>query len=438
MESRPPSTGLAATGGRAIRWMDRTPIWVVGALAAGAIWAFLIATWGAHSAPVRLNVDLQVYRTAGHALYAGTFSYQNLYGVYTRLPFTYPPFGLFAVSPLSLIPADLVDEIWWGLNAVSLLLVVGLSLWKVSTLKGFRLCTMTALVAGLALWFVEPIRSNADFGQINTILILAVLLDTTCIRGRGRGVLVGVAAAIKLTPIVFVAFFLLQRDRRAALTSLATFLGAMAVGWIVLPSGSWWFWLTQIRQTSHIGNLAYLGNQSWRGLIARSSIPSGVATGLWVLAAAVTLAAAIVLARYLLADGRVIPAVFALALGELLISPISWTHHWSWLALAPAVAWSERRRLPGLSVALAALLTLAVWRPYWRATHDGWWFLKGNSLALLGVLILFGWAWAEWRLASGRSESVPLSLEAGNSSQTVPEQDTALPQLGSVGSPGHA
>jgi len=437
MESRPLSTRLESSAGRVIRWMDRTPIWVVGALAAGAIWAFLIITWGARIAPLRLNVDLQVYRTAGHALYAGTFSYQHLYGVYTDLPFTYPPFGLFAVSPLSLIPADMVDQVWWGVNAVSLLFVVGLSLRQVSTLKGFRLCVITMLVAGLALWFVEPVRSNADFGQVNTILILAVLLDTTRIRGRWRGVLVGVAAAIKLTPIVFVAFFLLQRDRRAAVTSVATFLGAMAAGWIVLPSGSSWFWLTQIGQTSHIGNLSYVGNQSWRGLVARLSIPSGVATGLWLVAAAVTLAAAVVLARYLLADGRIVPAVFALALGELLISPISWTHHWSWLALAPAVVWSERRRLPALSAALAALVALAVWQPYWKATHDGWWFLEGNSLALLGGLILLGWTWAEWRRASRRAEPAPRSVAAG-APDTAPEPHSAVPQLGSVGSPGHA
>jgi len=438
MQRRPPSTLPDVRAGRAVWWLDRTPVWALGALGAGALWAYLIATWGAHGAPARLNVDLQVYRTAGHALYAGTFSYQHLYGNYALLPFTYPPFGLFAVSPLSLIPAAVVDEIWWGVNAVSLLLVVGLSWRQVSALKGFRLYVITALVAGLALWFVEPVRSNADFGQINTLLILAVLLDTTCIRGRWRGVLVGVAAAIKLTPIVFVAFFLLQRDRRAALTSLATFVAAMAGGWIVLPSGSRWFWLTQIRQTSHIGNLSYVGNQSWRGLIARLSIPSGVASGLWLLAALVTLAAAVVLARSLLADGRMIPALFALALGELLISPISWTHHWSWLVLAPAVAWSERRRLPALSVALVALLALAVWQPYWKATHDGWWFPLSNSLALLGGLVLLGWTWAELRLASRPAQPAPLSVAAGSSSEPVADGDSALPQLGSVGSRGHA
>ena len=407
--------------------MDSTPAWALVALVAAAVWAYLIGTWGLPKPPITYDVDLQVYRTAGHALFAGSFSYQNTYGIYAHLPFTYPPFGLLVLSPLSLVPKGDVNQLWWLVNAVSLLLVVGLSLRKVSNLRGFRLGTLSALVAGLSLWFLEPVNANAYFGQINVILMLAVLVDTTCVRGRWRGVLVGVASAIKLTPLVFVAFFLVQRDRRAAVTSVTTFVGATAAAWIVLPSGSSWYWRDQIRQTSHIGNLYFLSNQSWRGLLARTSLSSHADTALWLVAAAVTLAAAVVLARFLVAEGRIIPAVFALSLGELLASPISWTHHWSWLALAPAVAWSERQRLPGLSAALVALLALAVWKPYWRATHDGWYFLKGNSLALAGGLVLFGWTWAEYRLAARktRSQTTPVGLL---SPELDLDQRSALPQ----------
>jgi alpha-1,2-mannosyltransferase len=420
---------LAARAGRVVGSLDGVPGWALTALVAVGVWAYLIGTWGGRSAPMTYNVDLQVYRTAGHALYAGSFSYQNWYGMYAHLPFTYPPFGLLALSPLSLVPKGVVNQLWWMVNAASLLLVVGISLRHVSNLRGLRLGALSALVAGLSLWFLEPVNSNAYFGQINVILILAILLDTTCVRGRWRGVLVGIAAAIKLTPLVFVAFFFVQRDRRAALTSVTTFAGATAAAWIVLPSGSSWYWRDQLRQTSHIGNLSYLGNQSWEGMIARTSMPSELATALWVIAAAVTLAAAIVLARLLVAEGRIIPAVFALALGELLISPISWTHHWSWLAIAPAVAWSERHRLPGLSAALVALLALAVWKPYWRATHDGWYFLKGNSLALAGGLVLFGWTWAEYRLVARKTR--PQSLAVGPLSPELdPDQRSAVPQVG--------
>jgi alpha-1,2-mannosyltransferase len=397
------SAGLVAGAERGVRLIDSAPGWAIAAFTAAGVWTYLIATWGARRMPTVYYVDLQVYRTAGHALYAGTFSYNNSYGIYTHLPFTYPPFGLFALSPLELVPNDLVYQLWWATNAVSLLLVVGLSLWRVSNVRGLRLGIVSALVAGLSLWFLEPVNSNAYFGQIDVILVLAILLDTTCVKGKWRGVLVGLASAIKLTPLVFVAFFLLQRDRRAAVTSAVTFAGATVAAWIVLPSGSSWFWHNEILSPAHIGNLAYLGNQSWRGLIARISMPSQLATALWLVAAAVTLATAIVLGRFLVAQGRVVSALFGLALGELLCSPISWTHHWSWLAVAPAVAWSERKRLPALSAALVGLLALAVWKPYWRATHDGWYFLKGNSLALVGGLVLFGWTWAEWRLASRRT-----------------------------------
>jgi alpha-1,2-mannosyltransferase len=427
------SADLLAGAKRGLGRMDGVPgwaPWVFVGLAATGVWAYLIGTWGTRSMPITYYVDLQVYRTAGHALYAGTFSYQNWYGIYAHLPFTYPPFGLLAVSPLSLVPKGEVSQLWWIANALALLVVVALSLRQVSTLRGARLGAVSALVAGLSLWFLEPVNANAIFGQINVILILGILLDTTCVRGKWRGVLVGVASAIKLTPLVFIAFFLVQRDRRAAVTSVATFAGATATAWIVLPSGSSWFLRNEILSPGRIGNLAFLGNQSWRGLIARLSWPSQAATALWLVAAVVTLAAAIVLARFLVDEGRMIPALFALALGELLVSPISWTHHWSWLAIAPAVAWSERHRLPALSVALVALLALAVWKPYWRAVHGGWWFLKGNSLTLVGGLVLFGWTWAEWRLAARKTgprapiTAGPVTVGPGA------DQRSAVPQLG--------
>ena len=136
------------------------------------------------------------------------------------------------------------------------------------------------------------------------------------------------------------------------------------------------------------------------------------------------------LCRFLVAEGRIVPAVFALALGELLCSPISWTHHWSWLAIAPAVAWSERHRLAALSAALVALLALAVWQPYWRATHDGWYFLKGNSLSLVGGLLLFGWTWAEWRLVSHQpSPRTPMAV-GSRTTGPEPDQRSAVPQVG--------
>lgn len=422
------SADLVSGAARGLKLVDSAPGWIVAALAAAGMWVYLIGTWGARRMPITYYVDLQVYRTAGHALFAGGFSYNNSYGIYTNLPFTYPPFGLLALSPLDLVPQGLVYQLWWMVSAASLLMVVGLSLARVSNVRGLRLGIITALVAALSLWFLEPVNSNAFYGQIDVILVLAILLDTTCVRGKWRGVLVGLAAAIKLTPLVFVAFFLVQRDRRAAVTSAVAFAGAAVAAWIVLPSGSSWFWHHEVLSPAHIGNLDYLGNQSWRGLIARISMSSQLATALWLIIAAVTLATAIVLCRFLVAGGRVVPAVFALALGELLCSPISWTHHWSWLAIAPAVAWSERRRLPVLSAALVGLLALAVWKPYWRATHDGWYFLKGNSLALVGGLVLFGWAWAEWRLTARRP---PRSTAVG--SQTAapdPGQRSAVPQLG--------
>src|SRR6185369_14582877 len=80
-------------------------------------------------------------------------------------------------------------------------------------------------IVALAAVYLEPVRANFDFGQINVVLMTLVLADTVPRRTPWpRGLLLGLAIALKLTPAVFLLYFALRRDGRAALVSVASFV----------------------------------------------------------------------------------------------------------------------------------------------------------------------------------------------------------------------
>jgi alpha-1,2-mannosyltransferase len=109
---------------------------------------------------------------------------------------------------------------------------------------------------------------------------------------------------------------------------------------------------------------------------------------LWVVASAVTLVVGVLAARWLVGLGRNIDALLALALIELLISPISWSHHWSWVVIVPVVLVERWGKDRALTSALGAVLVIAIAEPYWWSVHGWLGDLLGNSLTLAGATLL--------------------------------------------------
>ena len=211
--------------------------WVLGA--AIVVWAFIgfyLAHWGAGWA-----LDLRVYRAAGHSLYDHGAPYSSLFTA-SRLPFTYPPFALLVLSPLSLGPLAVIKGLWWlcnGLALIGLLYLVIVTALGVSRRPALILAAAGAAVGTLAR---EPLRSNLDYGQINLLLMALVVVDVARVKGRARGLLIGVAAAIKLTPLVYLAYFVVNRDRRSAVRGAGCFVAATALAWLIVPSDSTRYW----------------------------------------------------------------------------------------------------------------------------------------------------------------------------------------------------
>ncbi|HEV3162438.1 MAG TPA: glycosyltransferase 87 family protein, partial [Isosphaeraceae bacterium] len=264
------------------------------------------------------DVDLQVYRRAGHALLSGGGNPYLLSFTSHRLSFTYPPFALIVLSPLAWGPLGTAETIWWIVNAVCLTAVILVALRHTTTLRGGRAIAVAGVLSGVSTIVLEPVRSSMDYGQINSILMLMIVLDLTTLKGRWRGSLVGLAVAIKLTPLVFLGYFLVQRQWRPLVRAVTVFIGATVVGGLVLRADSFAFLQALIFKRGHAGTIAYVGNQSWLGLLFRAPLRGGgMALVLWIPLVLVTLAAGGLLAKRLVETGRLVEAVVSLALTEL-------------------------------------------------------------------------------------------------------------------------
>ncbi len=350
------------------------------------------------------HLDLRVYRGAGRSLYHGGSPFTDLFTA-SQLPFTYTPFALLVLSPLALGALGLVESIWWAVSAVCLVGAAALMLISAFAMPARRAWAVGGVLGGVATLALEPVRSNFDYGQINVILMVMVVSDLTWVRGRGRGVLVGLAAAVKLTPLIYLVYFAVAREWRPLLRGAATFVVVTGVSWAVLPSGSDQYWLHEFYDAKRTGPLGIPSNQSWNGMLHRAPFDGGhLGTALWVVLSLVTLSVGVVLTRRLVAAVRTAEAVMVLALTEVLVSPVSWTHHWSWLALAPITAASVARVHRSVAVAQAIVVALAVLAPYLWIRHTILADVASNSLVLgaAGVLVL--WLVAEVRRPSPRGE----------------------------------
>lgn len=295
--------------------------------------------------------DLDIYRAAGTLALHGKAPYGPHFGNGLRvdLPFTYPPFAAFVVIPLALQPARMAQATWTLANLVFL----GVMVWWLfgPTLKRWGLGhpAWIALAISAFAWTV-PVAQTIAYGQVNLGLALCCLVDCTR-TSRRRGVLVGIAAAVKLTPGIFIAYFAVTRQWAAAVRSAATFAACSLLAAAILPSGSARYWFHLVFEADRPGNPLRFFNQSAYGAIHRLGAPG------WLWAPAVLAVAVLGLWRAREAHGRgaEVAAVAIVGFSALLISPISWQHHAVWILMMFA-AFAVWARTPARVVLVFLLL----------------------------------------------------------------------------------
>jgi alpha-1,2-mannosyltransferase len=334
------------------------PVLLVLSIAARLAWTYLVPN-GANF------VDLHVYvGGAGMLDHPGTL-YDYVYADQTPdfpLPFTYPPFAAIVFYPLHLLPFGLVAFAWQLGIFAALYAVVRISQRLLgagaapAATSGSGAAPAAASGSGAApaatsgsgghrtamLWtavgiWIEPLRSTFDYGQINVLLVLAVLCAVASTRWWVSGLLVGLAAGVKLTPAVSGLYFVGARRWAAVVCSAVVFFGTVGISWLIIGGETRYYFTELLGDASRVGPIGTSFTQSWRGGISRI-LGHDAGYGPLVLAGiGVTAVLAVLAWRAIGGAADRLGAIVVVQLFGLLLSPISWTHHWVWLI--PLMIW---------------------------------------------------------------------------------------------------
>jgi alpha-1,2-mannosyltransferase len=310
--------------------------------------------------------DLSIYAAGGAAVQHGVPLYQLRFAFGLR--FTYPPFAALLFVPLHWLPRVLLQALVTAATVVALPVTSYLALRLPPVPEWIRReqAIPVALAFSAAAIWLEPERTNLKYGQINVLLTLLVLVDLAWIeRGRRGGALIGIAAGIKLTPAIFAVYLLATRRYRAAATAGAAFAITVAAAFALVPEDAARYWDLSFLDPAHVGRIQNVANQSLLGALARVLHTLSVGP-VWLPVAAAVGVAGIALAARAGRSGQAARAFALCAVTSLLVSPISWSHHWVLAVPALLIGVVAARRsvagLAGLAVVAVAGWAGIIWR----------------------------------------------------------------------------
>lgn len=389
---------------------------LVAVAVAGAV--FLVNGLIATSGEAGMLGDLDIYRGAilygfsGGDLYAWTYTHPTVHG----LGFTYPPFAALVLAPFAFL-ASLPAKVVWTILTFAVLVWCLFVLVRAAErdpagrpdAAGTRWHRL-AWVAGLAIPVLAsyPFLHNLVVGQVSLFVVALALCDHLLPR-RWQGVLVGLAGAIKLTPLVFLPYYVLTRQWRQAAICLGTFGAASALAWAVLPAASWSYWTDKLWQTGRVGRTESTVNKSLLGLLDRQLPDGAPVTLIWLAVAAAVAVLAYWRAAQHLRDGNLAAAALAVGALSVAVSPISWPHHELWLVFAAAWYLLLHGRLPlALGLGLFAVFVGYPWFDDYPAGTVGTLLGIGVELPALAVLVVLGFG-----LRPGARSRAPVAEVAG-------------------------
>ena len=354
-----------------------------------AVLAVYLADLATHLSSMAAMRDLVVYRNGGLIVrHVGpAYDAHRASPLYdwtgqNGVQFTYPPFAAVVFAVASVLSWTAMR---WAMTLVSLA-ALGLSLWLVFGALGYADRPRVRLgatlgVSALAL-LTEPVQQTLALGQVNLLLMLLVIVDLlTGLGGRTRwwhGIGIGLAAGVKLTPLIFIPYLLLTRRYRQAAVATGVFVATVALGYAVLPKDSGTYWVHGLfLKANRIVFLGTRGNQSLRGTVTRlaGSVTSGTAP--WIAVAILVVIAGLLAAAVLYRAGHPVPGMLACALTGLLVSPLSWDHHWVWVAPAIALLAHQGARARGRVRAAwwvtggVLVLVFGAWPQLWNLSQSG-------------------------------------------------------------------
>ncbi|MGC5009849.1 glycosyltransferase 87 family protein [Streptosporangium sp. DT93] len=351
-------------------------------------------------------VDLDVYRTGGEAVLRGRPVYDFVTPAPQLLPFTYPPVAALLATPLAAISWPAAQWAWTALIFLTLAVTVWLSFraafdritapagpgradpggrsrsggtdgrggWRV--LDRLRVPLLFAALMILCTYLM-PIRDQVRFGQVDILLVALCLAD--CVVRRPvwpRGLLIGLATAVKLTPGVFLVYLLVvclgpgaRREGREAFLTASLTAGLLTLlPFLVIPEDAADFWFRALLDPERLGANAATTNQSMRGMLIRLYLPDTPTTLLWIALVAVVAWYGFRYARRALLDGHPVAGTALVGLMAVLLSPVAWIHHLAWVVVVIGALAGDGRDPVRVRAATGVWLYYVLPIPWWGVT----------------------------------------------------------------------
>ncbi len=373
----------------------------MGAIASARGWGWpalstAVACVGATTlALLHQQLDLSIYLLGGaHA------SANDLFTVTSstdHLGFTYPPFSALLFAPFAHFPLRACEVIFSSVNLAALFALIVVSLRAVCTALDKRTVVWWGLALVLPVLLFDPVRQTFLLGQVNIILALMIVADLTMDLPLPRGILVGLAAAIKVTPIILIPYLFLTRQGRSGLRAIASFCAAAVLATVFNGSTSWAYWTHYTRDPQRAGMLSWIGNQGVLGAAERMLGHTVTTPTTFVIVLSVSGLGLLIAAGAYRRSSPVL-GLLVVEATESLASPVSWSHHFIWMVLLVAwLALAEDRPRYGewYALSVAVLLWAA---PYWWVPHGpavtfagrGWLTPLGDTYVLVFIVLLVG------------------------------------------------
>ncbi|HEX9034235.1 MAG TPA: glycosyltransferase family 87 protein, partial [Streptosporangiaceae bacterium] len=300
--------------------------------------------------------------------------------------------------------------------------------------RGARRAVSLAVALALTA-FSTIVVYEVSFGQVNGLLLAACLADV--LRSReGRlarlvppGSLIGIATAIKLLSGLLIIYFILNRQWRLTRNSIVSCAVCTLIGGLAYPGMTVKFFATvvwQLPQRVAIGRFASSGNNSVQGILAAL----GVQPGFWRTAASVAVAAGGLWAAWAChRRGRELEAWLTVGIVAQLVSPVSWIHHWVWLAPAVLlVALRSRSYLIWTATGLVtAVMLIGGPEPGGQlVAHGPTWALPVGALLRESLVATGIWCIAMF-LAQASQASAPSETTRNDPSDALVDRDAVVP-----------
>ncbi|OLT38418.1 hypothetical protein BJF79_26955 [Actinomadura sp. CNU-125] len=305
------------------------------------------------------SLDFRIYMLGGESLTDGASLYLDQHAEHW---FTNTPFAALLFAPLSVLPLTVARVIWQFASVAAFAYACTVTL-ELAGRRPSRPLVAGTVAAGLAL---APMWHSLFQGQINLFLLALIMFDMKRVsQGRTAGIGIGIATAIKLTPGIFILFLLVTRRTKSAAVSTAAFAGCTLAAWAVGPDASRVYWLHTFFDTSRVG-APYISNQSPYGAAIRILKGAEHVDGWYTFVPFLIALGGLALAAAFARRGDWLTAIAVTGTTGLLVSPISWAHHWVWIVPALAVLVRDGHRI----APACAYLVFAV-APMWFTPRDG-------------------------------------------------------------------